>query len=113
MDAVTEPFIVQEIFSGNILEIDHEMLLDADPTINPMTINTTIPFPNIPWAQHNIKYTLYLPNKMTELKQGYLQPTNNEWSFKVGCKSLPKTIQLQNLHENIESMLDNNTLFQG
>ena len=78
MNIHREPYVAQELESGNIIEIEHENILDADPAANAPLTSTSLPFPHYPWIKHDAKVTIFLSNKMSSPKQGRLCLNNNE-----------------------------------
>ena len=72
--------------TGNIQDFPASEIMDHDPTITPTNDDNTIPFPLLPWIKNNAKVTLYLPNRMTTPKQGFLHLNDDEWIFQPGQK---------------------------
>ena len=92
----------------------HADLHDCDPNQYSLSANTTMPFPSFPWVKHEAKITLYLPINMHEPKEGRLLSLENQWTFQVGRSTKKKQIiPLPNLNQNLESLINNNKLFQG
>ena len=66
--------------------------------------------------KNDAKVTLYLHDKMTKAKQGYLLTDNeSEWYFKTGRsrKSKLPVIQLPNFTSIIDNLIDTKQLCQG
>ncbi len=114
VDEEQEPYIVQDQQSGNILQLLASEILDHDPNVTPTNDPTLPPTPEFPWLQHLGKATLYLPDKMTQPKQGYLSNEGGTWTFIVGrSKSSDRKIDLTDDMENMRSMILNKKLFEG
>ena len=95
------------------MEVDHDSLLDHNPTTNPLNTPNDSVFPHHPWIRSNAKATLYLPKQMTQPAQGRLLYEDGEWSFLVGRKRHSKSIPLPNFPQNVTSLIYNNKLFNG
>ena len=66
LNETDEQYTVQNIVTGDILQVLHSELLDHDPTKKTQYIQDTqkTQFPHIPWLKHDAKATLYLPTFM-------------------------------------------------
>ena len=120
IDDDKEPYTVQYVNSGNIIQCFEHELRDHDPSVSPIDVPTATPhapFPHMQWLHHKSKVTLYLPTIMPKPKQGHLiyDETTKEWSFKPGRKLTSKTepISLPNFEEIGPSMVNNKKLFKG
>ena len=115
IDEDIDPYTVQHIENGNILQLMHDELHDHDPNANPKDAqdNLQVPFPHLPWVQHKAKITLYLPHIMTRPKQGYLNHEDNTWSFIAGRTKKGRTIPLPNFPLLIDSLVANKKIFKG
>ena len=116
----TEPYTVQDNTTGDIKQLLAEDLHDHDPSSDPsisVSINASRPFPQIPWAHHESKATLYLPHFMKKPKQGFLlhDPLTTKWTFHPGRTTTNKQspIDLPNFDTLIESMVENKKIFKG
>ena len=109
----TEPYIIQQTDTGDIHEMLADEITDHDPNSNPSDFNTSLPFPHLPWIQHDEKATLYLPHIMAKPKQGYLQYTNNSWTFIPGRNKNHEPIPLPQFETLADSMVNNKKLFKG
>lgn len=78
IDEERESYIVQEDESGDIIEVEGENIFDTDPTADPTTSTTSIPFPHHHWIKHQAKATLFLNDRMKTPKQGKLIQNNND-----------------------------------
>ena len=68
------------------------------------------------WIKNDAKATLFLHDKMTKAKQGYLLTDDEgEWYFKIGRgrKSKLPVIHLQNFTGIIDILIDTKQLCQG
>jgi dUTPase len=111
-----EPYTVQTCTTGDIVQLLGADILDHDPTINPITVQTTSPFPHLPWLCHNAVVTLFLSDRMQSPKQGFLKLNNGQWSFHLGRdvnKSLHAPIPLPDFETLAESLINNKKLFPG
>ena len=95
-----------------LLMLHITIYMNSDNIPHLETSITTIPFPTTPWAMPNSKYILYLPLDIKEPKQGFLCVHNNQWPFKIERTSVKRIIPLPNLYKKIDSLVNNNTLFQ-
>jgi hypothetical protein len=108
-----DTYTIQEQISGDILEVLAEDLSPHNPHA-PINIPTkSDPFPHLPWIKHGAKVTLYLSDRMSHPKQGFLQHGNNKWSFLPGRKATNKPMDLPNFDETGESLVHNKKLFSG
>lgn len=75
IDEEIDPYTVQHIETGDILQVMHMDLLDHDPTADPQQLqnNLNVPFPQYPWIKDDAKVTLFLPHLMLQPRQGFLQ----------------------------------------
>ena len=78
-----EPYVIQDIETGDITEIMKDYILPSNPTSTP-TNDLASTFPHIPWLKHDTKITLYINNKMNEPKQSILTRSDGEWYFHQG-----------------------------
>jgi deoxyuridine 5'-triphosphate nucleotidohydrolase len=115
IDDDNENYVVQETDSGDIHELLAEQILDHNPDADPTTLTTTVPFPHLPWIQHDEKATLYLPDRMQHPKQGILKrKENGEWTFTPGRRnSTHPPMDLKDFATIAESMVNNRKLFEG
>ena len=73
LDDEKEPYTIQTVDKGDIHEYMSDKLLDLNPTVEPTnpTPSTESPIlPLLPWIQHDVKITLWLPSQMQDPKQG-------------------------------------------
>ena len=115
VDEGDENFVVHITTTGDIQEFPASEIMDHDLTIAPTDADNAIPFPLLPWIKHNSKVTLYLPNRMTTPKQGFLHLKDEEWIFQPGRKPGNKAtpIELPDFKEIAQSMINNKKLFNG
>jgi deoxyuridine 5'-triphosphate nucleotidohydrolase len=115
VDDDTEPYTVHITTSGNIIQLLSSQLLHHNPSSPATTSTTQLPFPHLPWIQHNSKATLYMNDRMQAPKQGRLIQNNTKWSFQIGRKlnNDAQHIPLDNFDELAESMVHNKKLFRG
>jgi dUTPase len=115
-DEDSDPYTVQVTSTGAIIQLLASDLLDHDPTVPPISSTPSVQFPHLPWIKHNAISTLYLPDKMTTPKQGFLKFKDNNWFFHLG-RDVNKTkhplIPLASFVEIAESLVHNKKLFQG
>ncbi len=89
IDDETEPYTVQSVNYGTIMELNADKLLDHDPNA-PMQDPTPIPadgtFPLLPWINRDAKAMLWLPTIMPKPKQGVLKynKDGDTWTFSPG-----------------------------
>ncbi len=118
IDDETEPYTVQSVDQGTIIELSADKLLDHDPNA-PMEDPTPTPsdgtFPLLPWINHDAKATLWLPTIMPKPKQGILKynKDGDTWTFSPGKNDTHEHIQLPHFKELAQSMVTNKKLFQG
>ena len=104
--------------TGDIVDIQMTEIKEQNPNEEiDHRQDTQRPFPTIPWIKNDAKATLYLPNMMSEPKQGYLkfdEPTE-QWHFHPGRKktSTTPTIHLRDFDTLAQSMVQNKKIFQG
>jgi hypothetical protein len=109
------PYTVQDSVSGNIVQLHINEIFDHDPSASPSQSSPTHPFPHLPWIRHEARVTLFLNDRMSTPKQGFLLCTDNVWCFHMGRKlSKPApAFPLDNFDELAESLVHNKKLFQG
>ena len=113
IDDTKDNYIIQEIDTGNIHEVEPEQLRDDDPTTTPIDIpNPSLPLPHIPWVKDNAKVTMLLPHMPTP-KQGFLQFSDTKWHFIPGRTKKNPPVELANFEELAESMIENKKMFKG
>jgi hypothetical protein len=112
------PYTVQ-LENGQIKEEYLSSLSLHSPTsdVN-STHSLTPPHSSIPWIQHGAKVTIYLTNKMTPPKQGFLHKSNtNQWSFIPGRAALHNNrnqpIPLPDFERVAPSLVQQNLLAQN
>ena len=112
-DEHAEPYTLQELVTGDILQKEAPDILLHDPTstIQPST-NDTIT--NIPWIKDQSKVTMIL-SMFPRPKQAYLKYNDQyqEWSFIPGRKASNQPIALPGFQFIAESMINAKKLFQG
>ena len=118
LDDEKEPYTIQTVDKGDIHEFMSDKLLKSNPTVEPTnpTPSTNSPIlPLLPWIQHDVKVTLWLPSQMQHPKQGRLKytETTDKWSFSPGKKDNHPHIPLPNFLEIAQSMVTNKKLFNA
>ena len=117
IDEYSEPYTVQALHSGSILQVFKDELREDNPTDDAQQAqnNQPIPFPNYSWIQHEAKTTMFLPNLMPKPKQGFLLQNagTKEWSFRVGRSKTDEIIPLPNFSLLVDSMIINKKLAKG
>ena len=86
MNTNEKPYIVQETISGDIWTIWYEDILNSYISADSGSINTKLPFLHLPWARNDAKYTMYLPSKISEPKEGIISKIESEWCF-ISCQN--------------------------
>ena len=105
-----EPYTLQYVDSGEIVQVLAEEILPSDPNAN---IPSSSSISHIKWIQDGAKVTLILPATNNQPKQGILKLSNDEWLFYPGRVRKHQPIPLPSFLENAESLLNNRKLFKG
>ena len=110
-------FTVHYTDTEDIEQVHRDCIHDLSPESPAAPSWQTSPFPSVPWITHtSTKVTMFLPNKMTSPKQGYLlQDSSGQWAFVPGRKtsSRHKGIPLPSFSSTLQSFIADKQLFPG
>jgi hypothetical protein len=109
-------YTVQNVSTDDILELSPSDILDHNPNKPPTPTSTAAPFPHLPWLHHDSRVTLFLNDRMSTPKQGFIKHVNGNWHFLYGrikASTTADTMPLPDFHQLAESMVHNKKLFNG
>ena len=115
IDENKEVYTVLHEETGDIYQFFSHELLDHNPNADPIVVQNQQqpPFPHLPWLKDGAKATIYLPESMSQPKQGFIQQTDNDWSFIPGRTKKGEPISLPNFPLLVDSLILNKKLFKG
>ena len=114
-DENKDPYTVQLMHSGDILQLMNDEIFDMNPTASDELSNGDTINQMIPWLKHDAKITIALPQFQQRPKQGFLQLSegDGDWYFIPGRGKIHDPIHLPDFHEKALSMAYNKKIMPG